>query len=86
MGIGIDSLPVNIRQSRFLTGNHLGQLANVQELPGIEPSFDDDHLKQIVQYYSVNPHEMEKEIHLYARKLLDAGHVRAAWQVLLSTA
>ena len=86
LGIGIDSLPVNIRQSRFLTGNHLGQLANVQELPGIEPSFDDDHLKQIVQYYSVNPDEMEKEIHLYARKLLDAGDVTAAWQVLLSTA
>ena len=85
LGIGIDSLPVNIRQSRFLTGNHLGQLANVQELPGIEPSFDDDHLKQIVQYYSVNPDEMEKEIHLYARKLLDAGDVRSAWQVLLST-
>ena len=85
LGIGIDSLPVNIRQSRFLTGNHLGQLANVQELPGIEPSFDDDHLKQIVQYYSVNPDEMEKEDHLYAKKLLDAGDVRAAWQVLLST-
>jgi hypothetical protein len=56
----------------------------VHEYPVIDPSFDDDHLKQITQYYSVSPDEMEKELHSYAKKLLDEGKVTEAWQVLLS--
>jgi hypothetical protein len=27
---------------------------------------------------------MEKELHLYAKELLDDGKVKAAWQVLLA--
>jgi flavin reductase (DIM6/NTAB) family NADH-FMN oxidoreductase RutF len=84
LGIGVDSLPVSIRQSKILTGNNLGQLGNVHEYPVIDPSFDDDHLKQITQYYSVNPDDMEKELHSYAKKLLDQGKVTEAWQVLLA--
>lgn len=85
LGIGMDALPESIRLSPILSGNHLGQLANVHVLPDIDPSFDDDHLKQIIQYYSLNPSDMEKELHLYAKKLLDEGKVNAAWQVLLSS-
>ena len=84
LGIGVDTLPLSIRQSRILTGNNLGQLANVHEYPTIDPSFDDDHLKQITQYYSINPAEMEKELHSYAKKLLDQGMIHEAWQVLLA--
>jgi flavin reductase (DIM6/NTAB) family NADH-FMN oxidoreductase RutF len=84
LGIGIDSLPASIRNSKILTGNHLGQLANLHESPVIDPSFDDDHLKQIIQYYSISPAEMEKELHSYAKKLLDSGKVHEAWQVLLA--
>jgi flavin reductase (DIM6/NTAB) family NADH-FMN oxidoreductase RutF len=85
VGIGIDQLPESVRKSRILTGNNLGQLANVNELPVIEPSFTDDKLKNIIQYYSINPEEMESEIHLYAKELLDHNQLSAAWQVLLST-
>jgi flavin reductase (DIM6/NTAB) family NADH-FMN oxidoreductase RutF len=84
LGIGIDALPESIRFSKLLTGNHLGMLANVHETPAVEPSFDDEHLKNIVQYYSVNPAEMEKEIHAYAAKLLNENKVYEAWQVLLA--
>ena len=83
LGIGVDALPESIRKSKILSGNNLGQLANVKELPVIDPAFDDNHLKQIIQYYSVNPEEMEKELHAYAKKLLDEGKLREAWQVLL---
>jgi flavin reductase (DIM6/NTAB) family NADH-FMN oxidoreductase RutF len=86
IGIGIDGLPVNIRNSRFLTGNHLAQLANLNEIPYIDPSFDDERLKNIVQYFNLNPEEMEKEIHLYASALLNEGKTREAWQVLLQDA
>lgn len=84
LGIGIDALPDNIRLSRILSGNNLGMLANVREIPVIDPSFHDDTLKNIFQYYSVNPEEMERELHSYARKLLENGNVREAWQVLLA--
>jgi flavin reductase (DIM6/NTAB) family NADH-FMN oxidoreductase RutF len=85
LGIGVDSLPGSIRQSKILTGNHLGKLANVNELPVIHPSFDDDHLKNIIQYFSINPADMEKELHTYAAKLLDENKIQEAWQVLLAS-
>lgn len=84
LGIGIDMLPATIRSSKILSGNNLGQLANVHEMPVIEPSFDDNHLKQIIQYYSVNPDEMEKELHAYAKKLLEEDKIKEAWQILLA--
>lgn len=84
LGIGVDSLPLGIRNSKTLTGNHLGQLANVSEYPVFHPSFDDEHLRHIMLYYSTNPQEMETEIHIYAAHLLDKGQVEQAWQVLLS--
>lgn len=85
LGIGVDALPESIRGSKILSGNNLGQLANMHEIPVIDPSFDDEHLKEIIYYYSLNPDEMEKELHVYAKKLLDEGKVREAWQVLLAT-
>lgn len=84
LGIGIDVLPQSIRHSKFLTGNHLGLLGNVHELPVVEPSFEDEHLKNIFQYFAVNPAEMEREVHAYAAKLLDENKVHEAWQVLLA--
>lgn len=84
LGIGFDQLPASIRYSKILSGNQLGQLANVSELPHIDPTFDDPQLKQIFQYYSIQPDEMESELHRYAARLLDAGEVAKAWQVLLA--
>ncbi|HMD00821.1 MAG TPA: hypothetical protein VKH37_11745, partial [Ferruginibacter sp.] len=84
LGIGVDALPADIRHSKILTGNHLGQLANVHEMPFIDPTFSDDRLKNIIQYYSINPDEMDIELQRYAKELLDAGKVHEAWQVLLA--
>lgn len=84
LGIGIDSLPESIRRSEILSANNLGQLANVHEMPFVDPAFTDDKLKNIIQYYSINPDEMDKELHRYAKELLDAGKVTEAWQVLLA--
>jgi len=86
LGIGMDNLPESIKNSKILTGNHLGQLANVHSLPVIDPAFEDDTLKNIFQYYSLNPDEMERELHLYAKDLLNGGRVTEAWQLLLALA
>jgi flavin reductase (DIM6/NTAB) family NADH-FMN oxidoreductase RutF len=84
LGIGVDMLPASIKNSTILSGNNLGQLGNVKEIPFVDPSFTDDKLKNIIQYYSINPDDMEKELHRYAKQLLDAGKAGEAWQVLLA--
>lgn len=84
LGIGVDALPLGIRNSSILSGNDLGKLGNVHEMPFVDPTFDDHHLKNIIQYYSLTPDEMERELHHYAKQLLEANKVGEAWQVLLS--
>jgi len=85
LGIGFDALPVSIKNSKILNGNDLGKLANVSELPFIDPSFHDDRLKNIIQYFSLNPDDMETELQLYAKELLAQNNVSAAWQILLAS-
>jgi flavin reductase (DIM6/NTAB) family NADH-FMN oxidoreductase RutF len=84
LGIGFDQLPMSVKNSKILSGNHLGQLANVHEMPVINPAFEDEKLKNIFQYFSTDPSEMETELHLYARDLLEQRRVSDAWQVLLA--
>ncbi|HWB24245.1 MAG TPA: flavin reductase family protein [Chitinophagaceae bacterium] len=84
LGIGFDALPASIVNSRVLTGNDLGILANVHEMPVIDPSYEDSVLKNIIQYYAINPDDMERELHLHAQYLLREGKVDEAWQVLLA--
>ncbi len=68
LGIGIDALPEHIKQSKVLTGNHLGQLGNSTSIPDKDELFVMDSGK--------NPEEL-------ARELLDKHDVEKAWQVLL---
>jgi len=84
IGIGVDALPESIRKSNILTGNDLGQLGNVHEMPFVDPSYHDDRLKNIIQYYSLNPEDMDNELHRYAKELLEENKVKEAWQVLLA--
>ena len=84
LGVGVDALPAQIKESNILTGNNLGMLGNMQELPPVDPAFRDARVAQIFHYYAVNPVELDREIQVYARELLEQGRVREAWQVLLT--
>ncbi len=84
LGIGFTALPQSILQSKILTGNNLGMLANVHELPQLSASYTSNRLKQIIQYYSINPTDMETELHRYAHELLEENKLDEAWQVLLT--
>lgn len=86
LGIGFDQLPPSIRHSPVLSGNDLGQLASVTEIPSIDPAFDAPRLRDILQYYAGTPGEMERELHEYARTLLGEARTEEAWQVLLAGA
>ena len=85
LGIGVDALPTSIKNSKILSGNNLGQLANVNQMPFVDAAFEDDKLKSIIQYYSINPDDMEVELHKYAAQLLNVNKINEAWQILLAT-
>ncbi|MCB0802030.1 MAG: flavin reductase family protein [Flavobacteriales bacterium] len=69
LGIGIDQLPEPIRKSTILTGNDLGMLGNVEELP-----------KFSEKTFSENWEEKQRK----AQKLLIEAKVNEAWEVLIS--
>ena len=85
LGIGVDALPTSIKNSKILSGKNLGQLANVNQMPFVDAAFEDDKLKSIIQYYSINPDDMEVELHKYAAQLLNVNKINEAWQIILAT-
>jgi len=85
-GIGVDSIPTSIRHSSILTGNNLGQLGNIEELPTareIELLKDDREVQQILSETENDPQLREVKFHAKAKALLDRGDVQNAWKVLL---
>lgn len=83
-GIGIDQLPKKIRESRVLTGNNLGRLANIEKIPSPEEveNFGSNFMKEFLK--NVSEEDQETMIHQYAQSLLQEGDVRKAWLVLLN--
>lgn len=87
LGIGVDLIPASIRNSDVLTGNNLGQLGNVEALPTdkeIEEFQFDPELRQILNATIGDSRTRDRELHQYAKALLEKGNVADAWKVLLS--
>lgn len=76
-------LPLHISNSVHLSAENKAMLSNVEQVPTVDPSYEDDRLKNIFQYYSLSPDEMDIEVHKHAAALLAQGNVSGAWQVLL---
>jgi flavin reductase (DIM6/NTAB) family NADH-FMN oxidoreductase RutF len=83
LGIGIDQLPEQIRLSPHLTGNQLGLLANVEQLPVAEPSQMPEEWRIRLQHWKGSQEELLTEQHQLAATFLDQGDVQRAWQILL---
>lgn len=86
-GMGIDAIPAHIRNSAILSGNNLGQLGNVAELPqdeSIEAVKSTDAVRDILESTIGDAANRQLQLHLLAKKLLDEGDVTTAWQVLLA--
>jgi flavin reductase (DIM6/NTAB) family NADH-FMN oxidoreductase RutF len=75
IGIGYDAIPVNIKNSSILTGNNLGLLGSVEQLP--TPEEIAAFKKSIPKFNSDN------EQHLFAQSFLELNKVIEAWMVLL---
>jgi len=75
LGIGIDQIPQEIRNSNVLTGNNLGLLGSVEEIPYPEEVLE---FKKTLKSFS-----NKDEQHHFAKALLDTNKVKEAWMVLL---
>jgi flavin reductase (DIM6/NTAB) family NADH-FMN oxidoreductase RutF len=76
LGIGIDAIPEPIRYSEILTGNDLGKLGNVAQIPDIEEA------KAFVQTNNYQ-NEDKNNLHTLAKALLSENKVQEAWKVLV---
>lgn len=86
IGIGVDMIPEDIRLSPILTGNDLGMLGNIQQLPD-ETSVNEYKLTELADIFIEHEgqaSELEKQLHLRAQKLLSEKNVVEAWMTLLS--
>jgi len=86
LGIGVDSLPQAVRFSKVLTGNDLGMLGNVEQLPTdeeIDLISTNPEVKEILDATIGDSTNRERELHELARKFLNGGDVDLALKIVL---
>jgi len=76
LGIGVDMLPFEIRNSKILSGNDLGMLGNLEVLP-------DEDLINNLKNHAENL-SSEEEYHSDIKKLLSQNKVKEAWAIILN--
>lgn len=77
LGVGVDAIPTSIRNSTILTGNNLGMLGNVEQLPTEETV--NNFTKEHPQFLEIS----EEKKHIFAKEFLTKNDVESAWKVLL---
>lgn len=72
LGVGVDAIPEYILKANFFTGNELGMLGNIEEIPFNNQANSSDNLKDLQQKLQ------------QARVALSQQKVNEAWNILLS--
>ncbi len=87
-GIGVDAIPDNIRLSNVLTGNNLGQLGNVENLPSANEvaayKKENNELNNLFSRLATDLDNLKAQQHILAKDLLSEGKVNEAWKALLA--
>ena len=69
IGVGIDNLPLEIKNSKILSGADLATLASVEEIPNKKNTATNE--------------KNTEEKHILAKELISEGETQKAWQELL---
>ena len=86
VGIGFDQLPEDVKASSILTGNDLGKLAGIEELPN-ETEVNEYKLLELSDLFIDLEDEaakLEQELHQRAQGLLKENKLNDAWMTLLA--
>lgn len=82
LGIGVDAISEDIRNSEVLTGNDLGKLGNVEKLPSAEEIRSlvesDSKLEELIRG------KEDGKIHARAKEYLENNEPAEAWKILLA--
>ncbi len=82
LGIGVDGIPQEIRNSKTLTGNDLGKLGNVEALP--ENGEIEEFLKENSEDAELVKTGNTENIHKKAQLYLENDKPENAWKLLLA--
>jgi len=86
LGIGVDQIPEEIRFSPVLTGNNLGRLGNVEQLPSPEELAAFGQTPEVLDLkkrFQLDPESWLDHLHRWAKGELESGNVDVAWKILL---
>ena len=78
LGIGVDEIPSEIRNSKILTGNDLGMLGNIESIP--TKADVNKFAKEHQQFIGI---DIAKK-HTFAKTFLENKDILSAWKVLLT--
>lgn len=82
LGIGVDSIPEFIKKNSIFTGNDLGKLGNVKQLPNsIEIQ---EFISQNTEVQAIVNNNKIEELFPLAKTFLDQNKVLQAWKTLLA--
>jgi len=79
LGIGVDNMPDDVKNSAILTGNNLGRLGNVEQLP------TDEDVKGFANEPEITGITSKENLHKLAQTYIERGEIDIAWKVLLSS-
>lgn len=82
LGIGVDAMPDHVKNSMILTGNELGMLGNVENLPTAEAV--QKFLETVSQDHPNIKEASHRNKHKLAQNYLSFGDLDSAWKILLS--
>ena len=86
IGIGFDQMPEEVKNSSVLTGNDLGLLASVENLPD-ETEVNEYKLIELSDLFvslEDKAAELEQELHERAKRLIQENKIEEAWMSLLA--
>ena len=75
-GIGVDNLPISVQQSKVLTGNDLGRLANVERLPS------ESEIRKNIEATNISKSDLNGN-HKLAKRELENGNIQKALAILI---
>lgn len=87
VGLGVDAIPLAIRNSSILTGNDLGRLGLCSVLPSQQEVMDyasEPGFQVLMAEHRSNSKQVERLIHKNAHQLLEQGKTAEAWKLLLA--
>ncbi|MEQ9264541.1 MAG: flavin reductase family protein [Balneolaceae bacterium] len=84
-GIGVDQLPISVQRSEVLTGNNLGRLGNIEQVPTPDQiNKVKGMLEEIGLSKSYSGNELRTKVHELAKSVLEDGNPIQALAILLA--